>query len=153
MRVSFVSFAAEPVTVGWGKKATQFHGSLGKPTAETLKAEVSHLSRPHPSAVVSGHASSPQPRGPALPWDDGRPRVSWRGDGEFFACTTVDPTSGRSLHCKHTHSRCQGSCSLVQGRAEYGCGLETASCTPLVRWWRGWSRRYTGGSHSPLCAQ
>ena len=40
MSVNFVSFLAKPVTVGWGKKATQFHGSLGKPTAKTLKTEV-----------------------------------------------------------------------------------------------------------------
>lgn len=42
--------AAQPVTVGWGQKATQFHGSLGKPTAEALKEKVTMA-----FAVVSLH--------------------------------------------------------------------------------------------------
>ena len=34
-------FAAKPVTVGWGKKETQFHGSQGKPKTEQLAKKVS----------------------------------------------------------------------------------------------------------------
>ena len=37
----FFIFTEEPINVGWGKKETQFHGSAGKPTAETLKEVVS----------------------------------------------------------------------------------------------------------------
>jgi len=33
--------AEKPITVGWGKKETQFHGSEGKPTAATLQQVVS----------------------------------------------------------------------------------------------------------------
>ena len=36
----FLLPTAEPVTVGWGKKETQFHGSLGKQSA-IKKEEVS----------------------------------------------------------------------------------------------------------------
>ena len=32
--------SAKPITVGWGKKETQFHGSLGKPTAQQLTQQV-----------------------------------------------------------------------------------------------------------------
>ena len=31
----------KPITVGWGKKETQFHGSVGKPTAASLQQVVS----------------------------------------------------------------------------------------------------------------
>lgn len=31
---------AEPINVGWGKKETQFHGSLGKAAAQTKQKEV-----------------------------------------------------------------------------------------------------------------
>jgi elongator complex protein 1 len=64
---------AEPVTVGWGKKSTQFHGSAGKQSAqETLLQE----------------------SGSAHPWDDLRPRVSWPEEGEYFACSCIDPATG-----------------------------------------------------------
>ncbi|XP_077201588.1 elongator complex protein 1 isoform X2 [Paroedura picta] len=60
------------ITVGWGKKETQFHGSAGKHAARTKPVEVS----------------------PALPWDDHRPRMSWRGDGQYFAVSAVCPDTG-----------------------------------------------------------
>uniref|UniRef100_A0A8B9PHM8 Elongator complex protein 1 n=1 Tax=Apteryx owenii TaxID=8824 RepID=A0A8B9PHM8_APTOW len=55
------------VALGWGKKETQFHGSEGKQAA--------HLP-------------------PASAWDDGRPRVTWRGDGQFVAVSAVCPETG-----------------------------------------------------------
>uniref|UniRef100_A0A670Z9M0 Elongator complex protein 1 n=1 Tax=Pseudonaja textilis TaxID=8673 RepID=A0A670Z9M0_PSETE len=54
------------ITVGWGKKETQFHGSEGK-QAEIL---------------------------PALPWDDHKPRISWKGDGQYVAVSDVCPGTG-----------------------------------------------------------
>ncbi|VDH98149.1 elongator complex protein 1 [Mytilus galloprovincialis] len=65
--------SAEFVTVGWGKKETQFHGSVGKQAA-TIK---------------------PEDEKPALPWDDRKPRISWRGDGQFFVVSTISPISGK----------------------------------------------------------
>ncbi|XP_076997441.1 elongator complex protein 1 isoform X1 [Tamandua tetradactyla] len=59
------------ITVGWGKKETQFHGSEGRPAAFQV-----HM-----------HES-------ALPWDDHRPQVTWRGDGQFFAVSVVCPETG-----------------------------------------------------------
>uniref|UniRef100_A0A8C5MDG3 Elongator complex protein 1 n=1 Tax=Leptobrachium leishanense TaxID=445787 RepID=A0A8C5MDG3_9ANUR len=60
------------ITLGWGKKETQFHGSEGKQAAHQKK--------------LTGAS-------PALPWDDRRPRVSWRGDGQLFAVSTICPVS------------------------------------------------------------
>ena len=37
---SIIDFVAELITVGWGKKETQFHGTEGKPTAADLKPKV-----------------------------------------------------------------------------------------------------------------
>lgn len=62
----------ELMTVGWGKKETQFHGSEGKQAAQKQKE--------------SGQ--------PALPWDDRQPRIKWRGDGQFFAVSSINPASG-----------------------------------------------------------
>ncbi|NXS51860.1 ELP1 protein, partial [Brachypteracias leptosomus] len=60
------------VALGWGKKETQFHGSEGKEAAHRKQAEVS----------------------PTSAWDDGRPRVTWRGDGQFVAVSAVCPETG-----------------------------------------------------------
>ncbi|XP_060092966.1 elongator complex protein 1 [Heteronotia binoei] len=60
------------ITAGWGKKETQFHGSAGKQAAYAKPVEVS----------------------PALPWDDHRPRINWRGDGQYFAVSAVCPKTG-----------------------------------------------------------
>ncbi|NXT69938.1 ELP1 protein, partial [Chaetops frenatus] len=60
------------VSLGWGKKETQFHGSEGKEAAHRKQTEVL----------------------PASAWDDGRPRVTWRGDGQFVAVSAVCPETG-----------------------------------------------------------
>ncbi|KAM8803480.1 elongator complex protein 1 [Rhynchonycteris naso] len=59
------------VTVGWGRKETQFHGSEGRQMAFQMQMPES-----------------------ALPWDDHRPHVTWRGDGQFFAVSVVCPETG-----------------------------------------------------------
>ncbi|XP_051018144.1 elongator complex protein 1 [Acomys russatus] len=59
------------VTVGWGSKETQFRGSEGRP----------------PAFPEQMHES-------ALPWDDHRPQITWRGDGQFFAVSVVCPQTG-----------------------------------------------------------
>ncbi|KAG0711938.1 Elongator complex protein 1 [Chionoecetes opilio] len=51
------------VALGWGSKATQFHGTEGRDAATQAKT----------TAL------------PAPPWDHGRPVVTWRGDGELLA--------------------------------------------------------------------
>uniref|UniRef100_A0A8B9ZJN8 Elongator complex protein 1 n=1 Tax=Anas platyrhynchos TaxID=8839 RepID=A0A8B9ZJN8_ANAPL len=60
------------VALGWGKKETQFHGSEGKQAAHRKQTEVS----------------------PTSTWDDSRPRVTWRGDGQFVAVSAVCPETG-----------------------------------------------------------
>ncbi|XP_061873877.1 elongator complex protein 1 isoform X3 [Colius striatus] len=60
------------VALGWGKKETQFHGSEGKQAAHRKQTEVL----------------------PASAWDDGRPRVTWRGDGQFVAVSAICPETG-----------------------------------------------------------
>ncbi|KAJ3203479.1 hypothetical protein HK099_001499, partial [Clydaea vesicula] len=55
-----------PVVLGWGKKETQFHGSLGKQAAVEKQSKI-HLSQN----------------------DDNLSRISWRGDGNFFCVNTI----------------------------------------------------------------
>ncbi|KAF9975119.1 hypothetical protein BGZ73_001334 [Actinomortierella ambigua] len=64
------------VNVGWGKKETQFHGSEGKAAAQR-KVDASTFSY--------------------SPDDDQRPRLSWRGDGTYFCCSTMDSQHGRRV--------------------------------------------------------
>ncbi|GAB1288525.1 Elongator complex protein 1 [Apodemus speciosus] len=91
------------VTVGWGSKETQFHGSEGRPTAfpvqlgfsvnpgspGTHSVDQAGLELRNPPASASQHES-------ALPWDDHRPQITWRGDGQFFAVSVV---------CRQTDAR------------------------------------------------
>ncbi|KAI8895467.1 IKI3 family-domain-containing protein [Globomyces pollinis-pini] len=63
---------ATAVDLGWGKKETQFHGSAGKKSALTTE-QPSELSKD----------------------DDFKPKISWRGDGDFFAVSTVSNNPGK----------------------------------------------------------
>uniref|UniRef100_A0A915II08 Elongator complex protein 1 n=1 Tax=Romanomermis culicivorax TaxID=13658 RepID=A0A915II08_ROMCU len=82
------------VTVGWGKKETQFHGSEGK-TAALAKN---------------------QDTGQALSHDDKLTRITWRGDAQFFAISTFDEEVGtrniRILTREGIHST---TCEPVNG--------------------------------------
>lgn len=66
-----MSIADAPINVGWGSKQTQFHGSLGKITAQAPSTSLAHI------------GSSPD--------DDQAPRLSWRGDGAFFVVSSLSP--------------------------------------------------------------
>ncbi|KAK3098402.1 hypothetical protein FSP39_019180 [Pinctada imbricata] len=84
------------VTVGWGKKETQFHGSVGKQAAHVKPEEVRQ----------------------ALPWDDRAPHISWRGDGEFFVVSSIAIDTG--ARCLRVWSR---ECEL-QSTSEKLDGIE-----------------------------
>ncbi|GAA5832721.1 hypothetical protein JCM11251_005735 [Rhodosporidiobolus azoricus] len=62
-----------PVSVGWGAKSTQFHGSLGK-TAAAAAAKA--------NPVDADVLLSPE--------DDGKTRIVWRGDSAWFAVNSVE---------------------------------------------------------------
>ncbi|KAF9363866.1 hypothetical protein BGX34_003149 [Mortierella sp. NVP85] len=62
------------VNVGWGKKETQFHGTEGKQAAQR-KVDTSTFTH--------------------SPDDDGKHRLSWRGDGTYFCCTSQDKRQDR----------------------------------------------------------
>ncbi|KAF8942635.1 hypothetical protein BGZ47_006286 [Haplosporangium gracile] len=64
------------VNVGWGKKETQFHGTEGKQAAQR-------------KVDTSTHTSSPD--------DDNNHRLSWRGDGTYFCCSSKDARLGRRV--------------------------------------------------------
>ncbi|CAL8300618.1 unnamed protein product [Arctogadus glacialis] len=88
------------ITVGWGKKETQFHGSEGKQAAQKKMLEVQ----------------------PAVAWDDRRPRVSWRGDGQLFAVSAVCPQTGAR------RVRVWSREGVLQATSESLNGLEQALC-------------------------
>ncbi|XP_036407119.1 elongator complex protein 1 [Megalops cyprinoides] len=88
------------ITVGWGKKETQFHGSEGKQAAQRKTTEVQ----------------------PAMAWDDRRPRITWRGDGQFFAVSSVCPQTG-ARKVRVWNREC-----VLQSTSEVVNGLEQALC-------------------------
>ena len=61
------------ISVGWGRKETQFHGSEGKTAA---------LAKPVDQTV------------PLSTLDKGQPQISWRGDGALFAVNCVNQETG-----------------------------------------------------------
>uniref|UniRef100_A0A8C9YC56 Elongator complex protein 1 n=1 Tax=Sander lucioperca TaxID=283035 RepID=A0A8C9YC56_SANLU len=87
------------ITVGWGKKETQFHGSEGKQAAQR-KTQVQ----------------------PAAAWDDRTPRVTWRGDGQLFAVSAVClQTGARKVRVWNREG-------VLQATSEPINGLEQALC-------------------------
>lgn len=70
--------ASNHVSVGWGKKETQFQGKGAK--AKALRDPTI------PEKVDEGKTS---------PNDDGRTSVSWRGDGAYVAINTIESASRR----------------------------------------------------------
>uniref|UniRef100_A0AAY4D1C0 Elongator complex protein 1 n=1 Tax=Denticeps clupeoides TaxID=299321 RepID=A0AAY4D1C0_9TELE len=85
------------ITVGWGKKETQFHGSEGKQAAQKKNI-------------------------PAVAWDDRKPRVTWRGDGQLFAVSAICPMSG-ARKVRVWNREC-----VLQATSEAVNGLEQALC-------------------------
>ncbi|KAK4687641.1 elongator complex protein 1, partial [Tremellales sp. Uapishka_1] len=59
------------INVGWGSKATQFHGTLGKAAAASTSASASS-SLAHPSDVLL-------------------PKITFRGDAAYFAISYLEP--------------------------------------------------------------
>ncbi|KAI8813969.1 IKI3 family-domain-containing protein [Cladochytrium replicatum] len=77
------------VNVGWGKKETQFHGSEGKQAA--LKAKEVATSGAPPAKLSAD--------------DDGCTRVSWRGDGAYFVCSSITGTRGSQRRILRVYNR------------------------------------------------
>lgn len=69
---------AAQVSVGWGKKETQFHGKIGK------------------QAALAKDQDLGQDQGLA-PGDDLRARVVWRDDGQYFAVSHVTSRKSRQI--------------------------------------------------------
>ncbi|GAA5833802.1 hypothetical protein JCM3766R1_000102 [Sporobolomyces carnicolor] len=75
------SFGSDaPVSVGWGAKSTQFHGSLGKTAAAQAAANDPLLTRERLLGPVDG----------------GKVRIRWRGDAAWFAVSSVESVPPRA---------------------------------------------------------
>ncbi|KAL5482011.1 hypothetical protein EMCRGX_G022290 [Ephydatia muelleri] len=81
---------AAPVNVGWGQKETQFHGSLGGKSTAILRYPVPGSGLPPPPPPINWRRGIRHPSS----WDDRKARLTWRGDGEYFACSTFEPETG-----------------------------------------------------------
>uniref|UniRef100_A0A671P1U3 Elongator complex protein 1 n=1 Tax=Sinocyclocheilus anshuiensis TaxID=1608454 RepID=A0A671P1U3_9TELE len=93
------------ITVGWGKKETQFHGSEGKQHRSALPNQL-----------------------PALPWDDRKPRITWRGDGQFFAVSVVCPQTGaRKVRIWNRECVLQATSEVVNGLGQPLCWKPSGS--------------------------
>lgn len=112
--------------MGWGKKETQFHGSEGKQAAQR-KIQVSvHLQTKRHQKLLRISLDDVNMRSqevqPAAAWDDRRPRVTWRGDGQLFAVSAVCPQTGaRKVRVWNREG-------VLQATSEPINGLEQALC-------------------------
>lgn len=70
--------ASKHVSVGWGKKETQFQGKRAKALRDPTM----------PESVDEGKSSS---------YDDGKTSISWRGDGTFLAVNSTVPGARRVI--------------------------------------------------------
>ena len=70
--------ASKHVSVGWGKKETQFQGKRAKALKDPTM----------PDSIDEGKPSS---------CDDGRTSISWRGDGAYFAVNRLVPEHRRAI--------------------------------------------------------
>ena len=86
---------AEFVNVGWGQKETQFHGSEGKEAAQKKKM----------STIAT-----------VLAWDDRRTEISWRGDGQLFAISSIDEnTNSRHIRVFDRDGKLQATNEVIDG--------------------------------------
>ena len=97
------------VDVGWGKKETQFHGSLGKAAAR----EGADALR----AAAGG-------QGLTSPGDDGGVRISWRDDGDLFTVSCVSPPGGDDPPRRRRVLRVFSREGELQATSEATAGLE-----------------------------
>lgn len=95
--------ASKHVSVGWGKKETQFQGKGAK--AKALRDPTI------PEKVDEGKLSAN---------DDAATRISWRGDGAYVAISAVEPTTPRRLIRVYTRD------GVLDGVNEPVDGLEGA---------------------------
>ncbi|XP_047675871.1 elongator complex protein 1 [Tachysurus fulvidraco] len=94
------------ITVGWGKKETQFHGTEGKQAAQRKATEVQ----------------------PAVPWDDRMPRITWRGDGQLFAVGSIcSQTGARKVRVWNRECVLQATSEVVNGLEEALCWKPSGS--------------------------
>lgn len=92
--------ASKHVSVGWGKKETQFQGKRAKALRDPTM----------PETVDEGKPS---------PFEDGRTTISWRGDGAFVAINSVVSNDRRAIR---VYSR-EGTLDSVSEPVD---GLESA---------------------------
>ncbi|KAI0785729.1 IkappaB kinase complex IKAP component [Abortiporus biennis] len=105
-----------PINVGWGSKQTQFHGSLGKAAAQA----------PKPQNIGSS------------PDDDQLPRITWRGDGAYFAVSSLSPSPTAETNkpeLRHRTFRVYSHIGALQSTSEPTPGLEhVLSWRPSGNW-------------------
>ncbi|KAN0081459.1 IKI3 family domain containing protein [Tylopilus felleus] len=93
---SLVTLATDaPINVGWGSKETQFHGSIGRAHLKTDKDQV--------NVEFWG------------PIDDGQPRITWRGDGAYFAVSSRSSRSHRVIRVYSREGHLQSTSETVPG--------------------------------------
>ena len=92
--------ASKHVSVGWGKKETQFQGKRAKALRDPTV----------PERVDEGTVS---------PFDNGRTHISWRGDGAFLAINRLVPTGRRVIRILNREG-------IIDSASEPVDGLESA---------------------------
>ncbi|KAJ2735225.1 putative elongator complex protein 1 [Coemansia sp. BCRC 34962] len=100
-----------PVALGWGKRETQYHGKAGKAAAAALQtADPAQRSETARSRMGDGDGD-----GDGNGEDDGVTRISWRGDGAFFAVSFVAQGGARELRVFSREGRLHSIGEQIEG--------------------------------------
>lgn len=105
----------KPVNVGWGAQETQFHGSIGKAGRDAVAGlpAATTLSQPGTSILPPATIKSQE---------DQTIRISWRGDGAFFA---ISATFGmRQSNEQQRRLRFYSRTAVLQSTSEPTPGME-----------------------------
>ncbi|KAG6382066.1 pol II transcription elongation factor [Boletus reticuloceps] len=84
-----------PINVGWGSKETQFHGSISR----------AHLIADKDQVDVECETLV----------DHGQPRITWRGDGAYFAVSSRSSRTRRVIRVYSREGRLQSTSQTVLG--------------------------------------
>ncbi|XP_066879274.1 elongator complex protein 1-like [Kogia breviceps] len=106
------------ITVGWGRKETQFHGSEGRPSGSLI---ASTQDKPNQQDVVFFEKNGLLHGHFTLPFLKDEVKVNdllWNADSSVLAALPGRPSEGRKFHSKNLCTRASQCCGLLRCRAQ-----------------------------------
>lgn len=109
----------EMISIGWGKKETQFHGTLGK------------------AAAIAVAQVKMEP----IEGDSGDAKISWRADGNYFAVSILDEGAGRRIRIYDRTGNLLSTSEPIEGLEETLAWRPNGSVLASVQFLRAQNKR------------